>query len=363
MKCLSLVLMLGLVSTARADEEPHDYYPQPQLEKLRLELETYAQARVVAREGDDLIDFRLDRGELGGVTALGPWATAELRIEMIRSAVEGGSLGIDGDSTVARLKFAQVTGRYRFGQLRLDGALGFVPDPWVRMHEDAYTLKALSRIGSERLLGWPTSDLALFVRAAFGPARLSLHIGNGEGLRFPERNNGKTTTAVLEFAAVDFEDVRVVAAAVARDGSLGVASIRDRRYGGGVTVATPWVRGGGEVVRALGVGDRGDAEGWLASGWAEGRILDPLFVSARFSTLGYDAGGRSTTVGGAIAIEPWREHLSLAYPERARGRVRLWLAVDRVTNSGAAVPLPGADPGDATIVMLIASALAPTTLD
>jgi hypothetical protein len=46
-----------------------------------------------------------------------------------------------------------------------------------------------------------------------------------------------------------------------------------------------------------------------------------------------------------------------------RGRLRLWLAVDRVTSSGGAMPIPGADAGNATQVMLIASAIAPFTLE
>ncbi len=75
---------------------------------------------------------------------------------------------------------------------------------------------------------------------------------------------------------------------------------------------------------------------------------------ARGQTLGYDAGGRSTTFGGAIAIEPWHD---------ARGRLRLWLAVDRTTNAGAAMPLPGFDPGDETTIMVLASTTAPFAIE
>ncbi|MEO8701565.1 MAG: hypothetical protein ABI867_16085, partial [Kofleriaceae bacterium] len=276
-----------------------------------------------------------------------PQALAELRVEAIRSALEGGSLGVDGDSTVIRVKTAQVSGTYTAGPVRLDGALGFVPDPWIRTLEDDYTVKPLSRTGSERLLGWPTSDLSAVVRASAGPVRVSVAAGNGEGLRFPERNTGKTTTAVLEVVPVATPELRLVASGVVRDGSIGVGSIRDRRAGGGLTAVTPWVRGGGEVVRAWGIGDRGDLEGLAIAGWADARVIDHLFVAARGATLGFTSGGgRTSTFGGGVAVEPWKRGL------------RIWLAVDRITHSGDAMPLPGSDAGDATVVMLIASAIA-----
>jgi len=81
-----------------------------------------------------------------------------------------------------------------------------------------------------------------------------------------------------------------------------------------------------------------------------------VHLAARVATLGYSAGGRASTFGGAIAVEPWSNPAITA-------RLRVWLAVDRITTSGAAMPLPGADAGDATVFMLIASATAPFFLD
>lgn len=349
-------------ATAPATTAPTDaaatarFAPAPAA-RLRLELELVTHARLVRRDGDDLSELRLDRGELGGRIAVGPHAAAELRLEAVRSAVEGGALGIDGDSTVVRVKYAQVTGTYAAGPVVLDGALGFVPDPWLRALEVDYPLRPLSRTGSERLLGWPTADLAGLVRARFGPVRATVAVGNGEGQRFPERNTGKTTTGVVEVVPIATPQLRVTASAVARDGSIGVASLRDRRFGGGLAAVTPWARGGAEVVQAYGIGDRGEAEGLLAAGWLEARVIDRVFVGARGATLGFaDDGGRLSTFGGAIAVEPWRE-------PAAGGRLRVWLAVDRVTSSGGAMPLPGADAGEATVVMLVASALAPFTVE
>ncbi|HEY5920228.1 MAG TPA: hypothetical protein VIV11_01100 [Kofleriaceae bacterium] len=324
--------------------------------RLAIELELYTQARFVRRTGDDLSELRLDRGELGARIGLDTWAAATLRLEAIRSASDGGALGVDGNSTVIRVKAAHVAAKHDIASVQVEGALGFVPDPWLATLESDYTVKPLSRTGSERLLDWPASDLAFVGRATVGPVRFSLSAGNGEGLRYPERNTGKTTTGVLEVVPIATEALRVSIAAVGRDGSLGVASIRDRRAGGGIAVTSVRVRGGAEVVQAWGIGDRGDAKALLASAWADAHVVSRAFVALRGATLGFaDDGGRLNTFGGAVAVEPWQD--------ARRGRFRVWLAIDRVTSSGSAMPLPGADPGDATLIMLIASAIAPFTVD
>lgn len=333
-----------------------------QTARLILEVEAYTFGRSTRREGDDLSEVRLDRGELGGRVAMGKHAAVELRGETIRSALDGGAQGIDGDSTVLRLKLAQVLGSYELSGLRLEGAFGFVPDPWIRGLEEDYTLKPLSRTGSERLLGWAPVDLAGLVRAGYGPVRATLSIGNGEGQRFPERNRGKTTTALVDVVPVATDAVRLTASGVFRDGSVGVARIRERRVGGGLGVVTPWGRAGVELVSAKGVGDRGEAEGLMIGGWADARVIERLFVGARGQSLGFSGdGGRISSIGGAISYEPWREVNREG--ERARGRLRLWLAVERQTSSGGAMPLPGADAGKATLLMLVASATAPFTVE
>jgi hypothetical protein len=329
---------------------PPAFAPWPSA-RLAFDLELFTSARWTHQTGDDLTELRLDRGEAGVRVALSPRAAAaELRLEAIRSAGEGGALGVDGDSMVVRVKYAQVTGTFDAGDVRVDGALGFVPDPWLRTVEDGYPLRALSRTASERLLGWPTADLSAEVRASFGPARLSIAAGNGEGLRYPERNTGKTTTAVLELVPLHTRELRLSLAGVGRDGSIGPASVRDRRAGGAATVVTAHVRGGFEAVHAWGLGGRGDVTGTALAGWAEAAVVPRAWVSARGATLGLAGGGRSSTFGGAVSAEPWLV---------PHGELRLWLAVDRVTTSGAASPVPGAVTGDATLIMLIASAEAP----
>ncbi len=346
---LAIALLAPVASADDAPPEAPQAFATWPAARLELELELFSSARWTKQPGDDLTELRLDRGELGARVALTPHAAAELRVESVRSAGEGGALGVDGDSTITRVKYAQVTGTVDAGLVRIDGALGFVPDAWIRTLEDGYPLRPLSRTASERLLGWPTADLAAEVRASIGPVRLTVNAGNGEGLRYPEQNTGKTTTVVLELVPVHTRGLRLSIAGVGRDGSLGAASVRDRRAGGGATVVTPLARGGVEVVRAWGLADHGEVVGTALAGWAEATPIAQVSVAARGATLGI-MGGRSSTFGGAVAVTPWISK---------HGELRLWLAVDRQTTSGSASPLPGAATGDATVVMLVASATAP----
>jgi hypothetical protein len=142
----------------------------------------------------------------------------------------------------------------------------------------------------------------------------------------------------------------VTLSGVARDGSIGVASIRDRRFGGAAAVLTPWARGAVEVVAAQGLADRGDSNGLLVGGWAEASVVEHVFAAVRGASLRYSGDeGRVSTVGGGVAIEPWP-------------KLRLWIAVDHTNTTGTAMPVPGADAGEATTIMLIASAIAPFTV-
>lgn len=343
------VLAVALVSRHQeAAGEP----PPP---KLALELELTSSANVIRAAARSLYEFRLDRAEAGARVAVGEYGSAELRLEAIRSASDGGALGIDGNSTVFRLKIARAGyGRdlatAGFPPARIDAALGFVADPWLAELERGYPIKPLSRTGSERLLGWPASDLAAFARVAVGPLRVAATFGNGEGQRFPERNTGKTTTTVAigEFAIAPYIELSV--AAVARDGSIGAAAIRERRFGGAATATTPWFSFGAEVVRAYGIADRGELVATLLAGWADVQLYGPLSIAARGATLRFVDGGRQSTAGGALACAAW---------QKSRGRLQLWLAIDRVTASGSAMALPGANAENTTTFMIIASTTAP----
>lgn len=309
----------------------------------RADVEVFASANATARSGDTLAEYRLDRGELGGTGDLGTWAGAELRVESVRSASDGGTLGIDGDSLVLRVKRARVFVHGEQGAVRGGVELGAIADPWIAWLERGYTVRPLSPTASERLLGWQVSDLAIGAWGSWDRVRVAVSSGNGEGLSFPERNTGKTTTGVAEVAIVD----GLVVAGMVRDGSVGPASVRDRRVGGGIAATFPQVRGGLEIVRAYGVGDRGDVDATALAGWAEGKLADRVFVAVRGQTARFSTDGNASTFGGGVSYAVDRDH------------ARIWLAFDRATTDGTAQPLAGADAGASTTFQLIFSADAP----
>ena len=351
---------------------------------VELDLEMFGTGAYTSSDGPAFSEFRLDRAEAGAIIGLGRYVSTELRLEAIRSAENGGELGIGGDSIVTRVKRAQVFGDYDVANppvpLVLHGALGITPDPWIMALETDYPLRPLSATASERLLGWPTSDLAALGRVSYGWVRASVSFGNGEGLDYPERNNGKTTTGVVEAVPLNTPAARLRLVGVARDGSVGPARVRDRRFGGATTLWTPRVSAGAELVQAYGIDDRGDLEALALSGWAEVRPAAPFALVGRFATIGYaNGGGRASSIGGAIALEPWRDR---TYDDRAHehcstqragqwrcigmqtiGYARLWLALDHTTTSGAAMPIPGAESSAATTLLVIVSTIAPFTVD
>jgi len=346
-KRLALFIACVAPTVAHADDE----FPLAPNPRLALELQLFTDADWIHQTGTDVTQFRLDRGEVGAAIGFANHFGAELRLESIRSAEDGGELGVDGDSIVVSVKRAQVYGAADAGDVHLRAAVGITPDPWITALETDDPLLPLSLTASERLLGWNVSDLAALGSVAYGPVRLNVSFGNGEGLDYPERNNGKTTTAVLEGVPVDVAGARLRVMVLGKDGSIGPALVRDRRLGAAATFTSPYASAGTEVVRAYGIGDDGDLVGWVYAGWLEGRPIDHLALAARASGIRYDGGGSYTSVGGAVAVEPWREG--------ARGSLRVWLALDRTHASGPAAPLPGAEPGDAVTVLLIASVTAP----
>ena len=347
---MKLAALLLLVPALAYGDGIDEFAPAPE-PRLVLELELFTDADWIHQPGTDFTQFRLDRGEVGAAVGFGKRFGAELRLESIRSADEGGELGIAGDSIVVRVKRAQLYGDLDAGDVHFHLAGGITPDPWITALESDYSLLPLSLTASERLLGWPVSDLAAVATVAYGPVRLDLSFGNGEGLDYPERNNGKTTTAVLEVVPFDLGGSRLRVMALGKDGSVGPALVRDRRIGAAATFTSPYASAGAELVRAYGIGDDGDVTGYVYAGWLEGRPIDHFAVAARASGIIYDAGGSYTSIGGAIAVEPWRDG--------GRGNLRIWLAIDRTHASGAAEPLPGAEPGDATTLLLIGSVTAP----
>lgn len=337
------VILVGILAAgAHADPAatPHRW--------VSIDTEVFASGVVTRAEGDTLSAFEVGRAEVGAAVGLHPNVTALVRLEAVRSATGGGTVGIDGNSLVIRVKRAAVTAHGEVGPVTLAADAGLVADPWIATLEADYPLRALAATASERELGWDTSDLGVCVRAELGRVHAAIAVGNGEGRRFPERNDGKTTTGVIGVRVVDTTvagfGVRVDVDAVGRDGSVGPASTRERRFGGGVRLRSGDATAGAEVVRALGVADRGELEATVLGAWAAVPVWRGLGVAARWNALRLDGGLTSHEVIGAVSYD--------VVPATAHGAVRAFAAVawdrDRTT-------APGAD-ADATRFLLVIAA-------
>lgn len=316
-------------------------------------LDTAAYARVGARfeglfaEAGDFHELRLDRAELGGCVVHDSGAGLLVGVEAVRSAGPDSLIGIDGDSIIVRLEYA--VGYYRLalgpGVLRVQA--GLVPDAWVHTLERHYDLRGTSPLLSEGAELYETSDLGATLAYAVLDGRLSLEVayGNGEGATEVEQNTGKNLTVVLSGAPLVIEllgaPLTVGLHASLRDGSLGVAEIRNHRLAGAVTVVHPRLRAGAELVHARGYRGRGEIEALGLGVWLAGTLVDPwLGVSTRLDLLeadldASDAGVTTTTLG------LYTDAVSQLAPS-APLRLRLHAAWQHTSRGAAAPPVPGA---------------------
>ncbi len=281
------ILALLFASTAAHADDAFSVAPVP---KLQVDLQTFIDGDDVHRTGDELTEIRLDRGEVGATVGLGPRFATELRLEAIRSAAEGGALGIAGDSLVARIKRAQILGNYALGDLRLEGMAGLAADPWIATLELGDPTLPLSRTASERMLLDSPSDLVLRrprdVRDRAGHGRDRERRGPVLPRAQPRQDHDRRREVL------PVPGLRV--AAMARDGSIGPASIRDHRFGGMATLHLDLVDAGLEVERALGIAGDATLTGNAFAGWIEARPMPYGVVAARGATLQLD-GGQHTT--------------------------------------------------------------------
>ena len=259
-------------SLAHADDAG-EFAPAPQ-PRLALELQLFTDADWIHQPGTDFTQFRLDRGEAGVAIGFAKHYGAELRLESIRSAEEGGELGIDGDSIVVRVKRAQIYGDADAGDVHFHVAAGIAPDPWITALETDYPLRPLSLTASERLLGWPVSDLAGAGQRCARAGAPEPQLRQRRRARLPRAQQRQDHHRGARGRAARRPGLRRRLMALGKDGSVGPALVRDRR-----SVLRRHSRHlmrarGTELVRAYGIGDRGDLVGWVYAGWLEARPID-----------------------------------------------------------------------------------------
>jgi hypothetical protein len=227
--------------------------------------------------------FTLERAEVGGGFMWERTLHAVLRLEAIRSASPRSAFGIDRNSLLPRfrLAWAGATPRWTvFGaRVALDLRAGLVPEPWLERLEGASATRGLVALPGERARLIGTSDLGATasLRLNEGLVDIVLSLTNGEGNNEVEQNAGKNLQAIVGTTPVVVdvlgEPVSLSASAGWRDGSVGLASVRNHRGLLALTASHPWFHVGAESVWALGVDGRPDRELLVVGAWADAPVV------------------------------------------------------------------------------------------
>ncbi len=317
---------------------------------LLVRADVFTGARVGTIGGAQQGEFRLDRAEAATGLLWKPATRLEtggiVAMESIRSAGPQSVTGIDGDSLVVRLLEAYGHAAAHFGPIDVGLRAGLIPERWIEQVEKGYDTRGFDALASDRVRMFDRADIGASVVVSGWDSRVDvdLEVVNGEGRAQRERNRGKNTTAMLTVRPVLREHASgpIVLALHGgfRDGSLGVASIADRRGAAAVSFASPWVYGGVEYVHALGYGGRGDLRANALGAWVSGRILPRwLGAMAKYDRVVFDLGAQDSAihvVGGAVFSDVF-EHV-----DRNRRRVRVYAGYQYEGYGRAAAPLPGA---------------------
>ena len=269
----------------------------------------------------------LPRAKVGVGVGSGP-VSGRVLLSGVRSGGEDNYIGIEGEAIVPELQVAEA--RADLVPFGVAIGAGLVDDPWVISGERAWGLPGVAPSLGESV-GWlDRSDLGLWVGWT-GPKRIvsvRVDVTSGEGNRGRERNEGKNVGGHVAVRPLAFGlgHKFVTIEGWLREGSRGLASVRDIRAGARASTQTDWVDGGVEWLGAWGVD--GDA------------ARQPAGVSA-FAALHPWKGGKGKIVP-AVAFARFDHTTELAGdPDTAAGVLRLGGGIDLDATGGAARVLLG----------------------
>ena len=294
-------------------------------------------------------EFRLDRAELGTGMV---WTGGDrfdggvtVGLEAVRSAGPQSLIGVDGNSMVVRMLEAYGQAVVHAGPIDIGARVGLVPERWIEQVEKGYDTRGLVPLPSDDGTFFDRSDLgaSLTVSGWRGRAELDLQFVNGEGRAQQELNDGKNTTAMLTVRPLlrrtERGPMTLALHGGYRDGSLGIASLRNHRGAAAVTFASVYAYGGVEYVHALGYGERAGIEANALGVWASAHLWRHYIgASAKYDRvqqeLGTDGSNLDRVTAGLFTD-------AFDYLDRNRRRLRLHLAYQYEGYGDAAGPLPG----------------------
>lgn len=311
--------------------------------------EVFTGYRYSAVGSQNLGEFRLDRGELGSGFVWRPNDRIDggvtLQMEAVRSAGPQSLIGVDGNSLVVRMLEAYGQMVVHASPIDIGVRVGLVPERWIEQVEKGYDTRGLVPLPSDDGTFFDRSDLgaSLTVSGWKGRAELDVQYVNGEGRAQQELNAGKNTEALLTVRPLlrktDRGPMTLAIHGAYRDGSLGIASLRNHRGAAAVTFASVYAYGGVEYVHALGYGARAEVEANGVGIWGSGHLWKHyLGVMAKYDRVQQDTSDGDSVIQ-RITAGVFSD--AFGYLDRNRRRLRLHAAYQYEGYGDAAGPLRG----------------------
>lgn len=337
---LGVCALVGLVLAVPAQASD----PAPGQPSLRVSGILSARAQWQGLEGSSFSNIELDRAELGSELHSGDYGMV-LRLETLRSAGPDGFLGIAQNAILPRVRFAYAEARPHLGVAALRARIGVIPDPWVEALEQAYDVRGLGPLASQRHGLFAPADIGVRGGVSlFGDlVSLDISLQNGEGHSQVEMNAGKDSALLLSFRAptIDIKGpLRVALHGLYRDGSVGLGASRNHRAAIAGMIDHPWLHAGVEVARGFGYLGRGEREVDSFGAWLKGPIVAHW--------LGYAA--RAERFDSDLVIEgSERDLFSFALvselrpegPSPVSSRIRLYAGGEWIRAGDKWSPVPG----------------------
>lgn len=302
--------------------------------------------------------FTLERAEVGGGFVWERSLHGVVRLEAIRSASPRSAFGIDRNSLLPRfrLAWAGFTPHWSvFGQrVGLDVRAGLVPEPWLERLEGASAARGLLALPGERAGVMGTSDLGASARLQLndGLFDVVVSVTNGEGKNEVELNAGKnlqlivgTTPVVVDVVG---EPLSLSLHGGWRDGSVGLAAVRDHRGLLAFTASHPWFHVGAEGVWAQGVDGRSDRDVVVVGGWLDAPLVPGWLGMVVRGDVVSDlqpaaAGATATEVTAGVFSDFGLPEVTGREPGSLLRRLRVYATTSYRTADAAAAPVGAVD--------------------
>ena len=136
-----------------------------------------------------------------------------------------------------------------------------------------------------------------------------------------------------------------------RDGSIGVASVRNHRAAAATTFASPWAYAGFEFVHAIGFDGQPSRRTHAVGVWASGHVIAPyLGLMAKYDRIDQDL-QVSDAVAHLLTAAVFSD--AFGYLDRNRRRLRLYLGYQHEAYGAMAGPLVGTPAASTTHRVLV----------